>query len=155
MVNFTDLVQPAGEAVAPDIVLKYLTSMNMGDHEASFRTWVDVVAGESYDGPMLRIFVIAMVALLIEIGGVKQTQILKVINVLKTRSDADLQQDAVAFINGSDLLMPSNVEPGISIHNLANMRQVQDPPEFQFVSIIYSVRDIWKQAASVLLPPKR
>ncbi len=155
MVDFTDLAEPVGEAVQADIILKYLTSMNMGEHEAEFRTWVDVVAGENYEGPMLRVFVIAMIALLMLIGGVKQTYILKVINVLRTRSDEELQQDAVAFVNGSDLLMPSNVEPGIAIYNLNTMRQVQDPPEFQFVSVIYSARDVWSQAASVLNPPTK
>ena len=155
MVDFTDLAEPVGEAVQADIILKYLTSMNMGEHEAEFRTWVDVVAGENYEGPMLRIFVIAMIAVLMLTGGVRQTYILKVVNVLKTRSDAELQEDAVAFINGSDLLVPSNADPGIAIYNLNTMRQAQDLPEYRFVSVMYSVRDVWAQAASVLDPPKK
>jgi len=155
MVNFDDIIQPQGEPIAPDLVIKYLTSMNMAEHEAEFRTCLDMVAGEEYDGPMLRVYVISMIALLMLVGGVKWTYILKIINVLKTRSEADLQQDAVAFVNGSDLLMPSNSEQGIAVYDLGTMKKIPEPAEFQFVSTVYSVRDVWKQAVSVLVPAKK
>ncbi len=154
MSNFADLVQPQGEPMTQDLVIKYLTSMNMAEHEAEFRTCLDMVAGEDYAGPMLRVYVISMIALLMLVGGVKWTYILKIINVLKTRKDEDLQQDAVAFVNGSDLLMPSNAEPGIAIYDLGTMKKIPEPAEFQFVSTVYSVRDVWKQAVSVLIPSK-
>jgi len=155
MVNFHDIVAPQGEVVPPDLVIKYLTSTNMAEHEAEFRTCIDMVGGEDYQGPMLRVYVISMVALLMLVGGVKWIYIQKIINALKTRSDEDLQQDAVAFVNGSDLIVPCNGEPGVAIYDLNTMKRIPDPSEFQLVSSIYSVRDIWAQAESILIPPKR
>jgi hypothetical protein len=130
-----------------DIVLTYLMGVNLADQEANFRGVLENIA-EVPGTPKIRDLVIATTAILMSLGGLGWPVIMRVMTHLKTRSDSQLQQDAVAIINGAYLVLPG-ADGAVIALELATLRTV---PELgpAFVSTIYSMTAVWERTTEIL-----
>ena len=130
-----------------DIVLTYLMGVNLADHEANFRGVLENIA-ETPTAPKIRDLVIATTAILMSMGGLAWPVIMRVMAHLKTRSDSQLQQDAVAIINGAYLVLPSDNGEVIALE-LATLRPIAELGP-GFVSTIYSMTAVWDRTTEIL-----
>lgn len=137
--------QPSG--IEADPVLRYLIEVQLVDFEAEFRGILENVAEEPGQ-PMIRDITIATIAILMTMGGVKWPVVMRVLTHLSRRSDEELQQDAVAILNGSHMVLPEGKD-SVAIFDLATLRQV---PQLgpAFVSTVYSCTAVWNQAAKIM-----
>lgn len=137
------------ESAKPDPVLQYLIAMNLGDHEAEFRSLLAVLSPK--EEPRMRHIVIATVGALMGIGGIHWAIVMRTVTLLNERTDEQLSKDdAVGLANGSHLLIPSDNEDGVSVFDLRSgiaLKSILPPP---MVTTLYSVHAIWAHAESAL-----
>lgn len=137
------------ENTKPDPVLQYLIAMNLGEHEAEFRSLLAVLSPK--EEPRMRHIVVATVGVLMGIGGIHWSIVMRVVTLLNDRTDEQLSSDdAVGLTNGTHLVIPSNTEDGVSIFDLRSgvaFTGALPPP---MVSTIYSVNAIWAHAEGAL-----
>ena len=134
-----------------DPILQTAVALNLTEYEADLRRVVNMV--KVTPAPSLRDLVIAATAVLMQIGRVPWPTIMQAITHLKTRSDADLQTDAIGLLNGSHLVVPVNGDAGVATYDLSSTLQVDEPPP-ALVSTIYGVNVSWQLIAKAISEAK-
>lgn len=145
-----DSVSPAFSSVDPtqptDAVLQFLMAVNLADAETEFRGVIDSVAKDPLV-PQLRDLTIAMVAVLMTMGGVHWPVVMRVVNHLAKLPDAQLKEAAVAVINGAHLLLPKG-EDDVLMLDIMTLRESPDIGP-AFVSTVYSCTAVWERATQI------
>jgi hypothetical protein len=144
-------VSHSGSDMKLDPVLQTAVALNLTEYEADLRRVVNMV--KSTPTPTLRDLVIAATAVLMQIGRVPWPTIMQALTALKTRSDEDLQTDAIGLLNGSHLVVPVNGPAGVAVYDLATTLAVDEPPP-ALVSTIYGVNISWQLIAKAISEAK-
>ena len=138
---------PHPSGVEADPVLRYLMEVQLTDFEPDFRGILENIAEEPGQ-PMIRDITIATVAILMTMGGVKWPVVMRMLSHLSRRSDEELQQDAVAILNGSHMVLPDK-DDSVIVLDLATLRPVANHGP-AFVSTVFSCTSVWHRALEVL-----
>ncbi len=134
-----DLKRPKLET---DRVLRYLMSVNLIEHERTFRVVLANIKSPAIPGA--RELVIATIIVLMRIGQVDPDTVSVVQTSLAERTADQLRQEAVAIVNGQHLLLPG--EGGrIKVINMTTLREEHGDPPSAWVSTIYSLAAIWER----------
>jgi len=128
----------------PDVVLTYLISTNLMDHESQFRAFIEEISSGEV-GP--RELAIATVATLMLIANMPVGAVMRTVSLLKLRTAEQIAEDGVLLINGSALVIPK--DDNAIIYDLATMRVIPELPP-GFTSTIYSLSNIAKEAKRIL-----
>ena len=128
-----------------DPILQTAVALNLTEYEADLRRVVNMV--KSTPTPTLRDLVIASTAVLMQIGRVPWPTIMLAIDALKSRSDEELQSDALGLLNGSHLIVPSKSD--VLVLDIATTVAVAEPPP-ALVSTIYGINVAWSLIAKAV-----
>jgi len=132
----------------PDLVLNYLMDLQLAEHEGEFRGVLENILDGDAIG--IRHMSVATVAVLMSLGGVPWTVVMRVLTRLKKRTDEELMEDAIAIVNGSHIIIPDSDDPrGVSIYDVRTLEEAESAPR-GIVSTVYSITAIWDRAASLL-----
>ncbi len=128
----------------PDPVLKVLMDLNLTDMEMEFRGTLQNTA-RNPDQPTHRDLVLATVAVLMQRGGQAWPVILCALNVLRERTDEQLQAgDTVAIVNGDRLILPGPEDRTVRQFDINTMREIGEVDVPSLVMTIYSLAGTWK-----------
>lgn len=139
------MAQPHGTPRDP--VLLYLISVNLTEHEGSYRGLLQVAGAGAT--PATRHFTIATTALMLQMSQTPLPVIMTVVNCLRDQSDAQLQDGLVAILNGSHLAVSKGSDAN-TMFLIDTLQAVEQPPKYVLTSSMYFVKSIWQQADDIL-----
>lgn len=117
--------------------------LNLTDMEMEFRGALQNVSRDP-DRPSLRDLVLSTVAVLMQRGGQAWPVILCALNVLRDRTDQQLQGgDTVAIVNGDRLILPGPEDRTVRQFDMNTMREIGEVDVPSLVMTIYSLAGTW------------
>lgn len=131
-----------------DVVLRLLMGLHLVEQESEYRSILENAAVDP-DNPTTRDLTVAVVVLLMSMGGVSWPILMRVINQLRRLGDDDIREGAVAIMNGSHLMLPDKGDR-VKILDMGTLREVDKDPPPSLVSTIYSATSIWAQVEKIL-----
>lgn len=130
-----------------DLVLLYLISVNLTEHESAYRGLLQVAGAGS--SPTTRHFTIAAMALMLQMSQVPLQVIMTVVNCLRDQSDDQLKDGLVAILNGSHIVVSKGLDAN-TMFLIDTLQVVDQQPKYLLTSSMYFVKAVWQQADDIL-----